>query len=40
MPRALRGYSKALNSPQHCKNARPVDVDGFDLLDFDKRDRP
>src|SRR3954452_17866410 len=36
----LRDYSRAFDSPSHCQNARPVDVDGVDLLDFDKRDRP
>src|SRR4051794_31563824 len=36
----LRDNSQAFNSPPHCENARPVDVDGVDLLDFDKRDRP
>ena len=36
----LRDYGQALNGPPHCENARPVNVDGVDLLDFDKRDRP
>jgi histidinol phosphatase-like PHP family hydrolase len=29
-----------LNSPPHGKESRPVDVDGVDLLNLDKRDRP
>src|SRR3954454_16955402 len=36
----LWDHSQAFNSPPHCENARPVDVDGIDFLDFDKRDRP
>jgi len=36
----LRDYCQAFNSPPHCENARPVDVDRVDLLDFDKRDIP
>src|SRR3954453_14504286 len=36
----LRDYSQAFNSPPHRENARPVDVDGVDLLDFDKHNRP
>ena len=36
----LRDNAQAFNSPPHCENARPVDVDGVDFLDIDKRDRP
>jgi hypothetical protein len=35
----LRDYSQPFNSPLHCENARPVDVDAVDLVDIDKRDR-
>ncbi|MCP1765995.1 hypothetical protein M2202_005195 [Bradyrhizobium japonicum] len=36
----LRGEPKPFNSPPHCEDTGPVDVDGVDFLDFDKGDRP
>ena len=32
--------SKPFNSPPHCEEARPVDVDRVNFLYFDKRDTP
>ena len=36
----LRRNSQPFHSPPHRKDAGPVDVDGVDLFDLDKRDGP